>query len=144
MRFSFLIAGSVVCAAIGLCAPASANAFDLLFGTRQPSQGAWCARTNTGAGRVDENCIFDSFEACRRTVISGNRGFCTQNRHSPATLNIRSTKRSEFTASKSGPAGRMSAFGGKAAIARTLAECPLMMMWTAPTLRHQECYSVVA
>ena len=59
MRFSFLIAGSVVCAAIGLCAPASANAFDLLFGTRQPSQGAWCARTNTGAGRVDENCIFE-------------------------------------------------------------------------------------
>ena len=79
MRFTFLIACPVICAAIGLCAPAWANAFDLLFGTRQPSQGAWCARTNTGAGRVDENCIFDSFEACRRTVISGNRGFCTQN-----------------------------------------------------------------
>ena len=25
-----------------------------------------------------------------------------------------------------------------------LSPCPLMMMWTAPTLRHQECYSVVA
>jgi len=78
MRFAVVVAGPVVCATIGLCAPASADAFDFLFGAR-PSQGAWCARTNTGAGRIDEDCIFDSFEACRRTVIGGNRGFCTQN-----------------------------------------------------------------
>ena len=54
MRFSFLIAGSVVCAAIGFCAPASADAFDFLFGTRQPSQGAWCARTNTAVDIAHE------------------------------------------------------------------------------------------
>lgn len=34
---------------------------------------------NTGANRVQENCIFDLFEACRRMVISGNRGFCSRN-----------------------------------------------------------------
>jgi len=41
--------------------------------------GAWCARTNTGAGRVDENCGFKSIEACRRWVLGGNRGFCSPN-----------------------------------------------------------------
>ena len=40
---------------------------------------AWCTQANTGASRVRKNCVFDSFEACRRTVISGNRGFCTRN-----------------------------------------------------------------
>ena len=38
-----------------------------------------CAQANTGASRIRKNCIFDLFEACRRTVISGNRGFCTRN-----------------------------------------------------------------
>jgi hypothetical protein len=68
IRFSFLIAGLIISAPVGLYAgPASANA------------AAWCARVNTGAGRVQENCIFNSIEACRRTVLSGNRGFCTRN-----------------------------------------------------------------
>jgi len=80
MRVSFLIGALIVVAPIGLCAgPEPANAFDFLFGTRRPYEGAWCARTNTGAGRIDEDCVFDSFEACRRMVISGNRGFCTPN-----------------------------------------------------------------
>ena len=80
MRVSFLIGALLVIAPIGLCAGLQpANAFDFLFGTRRPYEGAWCARTNTGAGRVEEDCFFDSFEACRRTVISGNRGFCTPN-----------------------------------------------------------------
>ena len=40
MRFSFLIAALVVSAPNGLCAgPASADASDLLFGTRQPYEG---------------------------------------------------------------------------------------------------------
>ena len=68
MRFSFLIAGLIIFVPVGLCAgSASANA------------AAWCARVDAGAGRIEENCIFNSFEACRRTVLSGNRGFCTQN-----------------------------------------------------------------
>jgi hypothetical protein len=55
MRFSFLIAALVVSAPIGLCAgQASADVFDLLFGTRHPYEGPWCAQMNTGAGRVEE------------------------------------------------------------------------------------------
>ena len=42
-------------------------------------RGAWCARTNTGAGRVEENCGFVSIETCRRWVLGGNRGFCSPN-----------------------------------------------------------------
>ena len=34
---------------------------------------------NTGVGRVEEDCTFESFEACRQMVISSDRGFCTQN-----------------------------------------------------------------
>src|SRR5215467_11897336 len=79
MRVSFLIGALIVIAPIGLCTGLEPANADFLFGTRHPYEGAWCARTNTGAGRVEEDCIFDSFEACRRTVISGNRGFCTQN-----------------------------------------------------------------
>ena len=80
MRVSCLIGALIVVAPIGLCACLEpANAFDFLFGTRRPYEGAWCARTNTGAGRIEENCVFDSLEACRRTTISGNRGFCSPN-----------------------------------------------------------------
>jgi len=42
-------------------------------------KGAWCARTNTGAGRIQENCGFNSVEACRRWITGGNRGFCSRN-----------------------------------------------------------------
>ena len=41
--------------------------------------GAWCSQVNTGAGRIEENCGFASEEACRRTVLAGNRGFCIRN-----------------------------------------------------------------
>ena len=68
MRAWFLIAGLIVAAICAGLEQANAR-----------GHGAWCARTNTGAGRVQENCIFNSFEACRRTVISGNRGFCSRN-----------------------------------------------------------------
>jgi hypothetical protein len=80
MRFSCLIAALVVAAPIALgSGPASANAFDILFGNRHPYEGPWCAQMDTGAGRVEEDCTFDSFEACRQMVISGNRGFCMRN-----------------------------------------------------------------
>jgi hypothetical protein len=54
-----------------------------LYASSEPADargtGAWCARTNTGAGRVQNNCGFNSVEACRRWVLGGNRGFCTRN-----------------------------------------------------------------
>jgi hypothetical protein len=54
-----------------------------LYASSEPANargnGAWCARTNTGAGRVEENCGFSSIEACRRWVTGGNRGFCSRN-----------------------------------------------------------------
>ena len=80
MRVSFLTA-LVVFATVVLCAgPASAgSAFDAVFGTRHPYQGPWCAYMNTGAGRVEEDCTIESLAACRQMVLSGNRGFCTQN-----------------------------------------------------------------
>ena len=82
MRLRVLIA---VLAAAGFhAAPASAQMFEgqsVLFGRLHGSvyEGRWCAREDTGAGRVEENCHFDSFEACRRQIVQGNRGFCTQN-----------------------------------------------------------------
>ena len=80
MRFSFLISALVVSTPVSLCAgPASADAFNLLFGTRHPYEGPWCAQMDTGAGRVEEDCTIQSLAACRQMVISGNRGFCTQN-----------------------------------------------------------------
>lgn len=63
---------------------ASAQMFQdqsVLFGRRHGYvyEGRWCARENIGGARVEEDCTFDSFEACRRTVVQGNRGFCTEN-----------------------------------------------------------------
>ena len=84
MRLSALIAALIVAAPLGLCAgSASAQMFEdqsPLFGRRHGYvyEGAWCARENIG-GSIQEDCTFDSFEACRRLVIQGNRGFCTQN-----------------------------------------------------------------
>jgi hypothetical protein len=85
MRLSVLIAALAVAAPIGFCASqASAQFFrgqSVVFGRPHGSvyEGRWCARADTGGGRVEEDCTFDSFEACRRLVIQGNRGFCTQN-----------------------------------------------------------------
>ena len=73
LRRLYVVGGLIVASQCASLEAASAA------GARRPHEGAWCARTNTGAGRVQENCIFDSFEACRRTVISGNRGFCSRN-----------------------------------------------------------------
>ena len=85
MRLSSLIAALAVAAPIGLCAgSASAQFFEgqsILGGRPHGSvyEGRWCAQENIGGGAVQEDCSFDSFERCRRLVIQGNRGFCTQN-----------------------------------------------------------------
>jgi uncharacterized protein DUF3551 len=71
VRASLFLIGSLVIATLYLGLE-SASA-------RRSHVGAWCARVNTGANRVQENCTFDSAEACRRSVISGNRGFCSRN-----------------------------------------------------------------
>ena len=42
-------------------------------------QGRYCAVVSNGTGSVREICNFNSFEACRREVVSGNRGFCRNN-----------------------------------------------------------------
>jgi hypothetical protein len=84
MRLRILIAALTLAALIGLYAgPASAQFFEdqsILFGRRHGYvyEGAWCAREDIG-GSIQEDCTFDSFELCRRAVIQGNRGFCTQN-----------------------------------------------------------------
>lgn len=88
MRLSGLIAAFAVAVPLALdAAPAAAQPFQpfagqsILFGRPHGSlyEGRWCLRENTGAESVQENCQFDSFEACRRLAIGGNRGFCTQN-----------------------------------------------------------------
>jgi uncharacterized protein DUF3551 len=68
MRVSFVICGLIAAALFAAAGPTHAR-----------GKAAWCARTNTGAGRVEENCGFNSIEACRRWVIGGNRGFCSPN-----------------------------------------------------------------
>jgi Protein of unknown function (DUF3551) len=42
-------------------------------------EGPWCATVSLGPGVVSENCQIRDFETCRQEVVSGNRGFCTQN-----------------------------------------------------------------
>ena len=85
MRLSVLILALAVAAPIGLCAGSASAKFregqSVLFGRPYGSvyQGRWCAQENIGGGTVQEDCSFDSFEACRRLVIQGNRGFCSQN-----------------------------------------------------------------
>jgi hypothetical protein len=84
MRLSYLIAALAIAAPIGVMAgTASAQIFEdqgPITGRRwgHAYEGRWCARQD-GGGDIQEDCSFDSFEACRLLVISGNRGFCTQN-----------------------------------------------------------------
>jgi len=84
MRISNLIMALAVAAPIGLAAgTASAQLFEdqsPLFGRRwgHVYEGRWCARENIGSA-IQEDCTFDSFEACRQLIVQGNRGFCTQN-----------------------------------------------------------------
>ena len=43
------------------------------------AEGRYCAVVFEGEGSVKEICHFNSFEACRLEVISGNRGTCGNN-----------------------------------------------------------------
>ena len=42
-------------------------------------EGRYCAVVFNGEGAVKEICHFNSFEACRLEVVSGNRGTCGNN-----------------------------------------------------------------
>ena len=84
MRLSVLIAALAVVAPIGLCAgspqrnssKARASCSAGLTALSMRAAGA-PARALAGASR--KTAISNFFEACRRQVIQGNRGFCTQN-----------------------------------------------------------------
>lgn len=39
----------------------------------------WCAVLSMGHGAAYWDCQYATFEACRPTVLAGNRGFCNQN-----------------------------------------------------------------
>jgi hypothetical protein len=45
-------------------------------------QGPWCA-VETGRNTGYWNCRMRTFEECRREVVAGNRGVCTQNPNWP-------------------------------------------------------------
>jgi hypothetical protein len=45
-------------------------------------EGPWCA-VEIGRGSGYRNCRMRSFEECRRDVVAGNRGLCTQNPNWP-------------------------------------------------------------
>jgi hypothetical protein len=79
MRGRFLLA-VLIAAPLGLSAsPASADLLGFLFGGPRAPEGRWCAHMNAGLDHIEKDCTFNSFEACRRLVTSGNRGFCVQN-----------------------------------------------------------------
>jgi hypothetical protein len=54
-----------------------------LFASSRPAlaygEHPWCAVHSVGAGEVQWECEYDSIEACRPTILSGNRGFCNPN-----------------------------------------------------------------
>lgn len=54
----------------------------MLFDLRPaPAAGLapWCAVIPMGPGDAYWDCQYPSIEACRPTIISGNRGFCNPN-----------------------------------------------------------------
>ena len=83
MRLRSLLIALAISAPVGFYAGSASAQFQdqsILFGRRHGYvyEGVWCARENIG-GSIQEDCTFDSFENCRRAVVQGNRGFCTQN-----------------------------------------------------------------
>jgi hypothetical protein len=43
------------------------------------AEGPWCAIIGMTDDSTYEDCQYRSFEACRATVLAGNRGFCNHN-----------------------------------------------------------------
>ena len=87
MRLSGVIAALVVAAPLGLCAgsavaqplPQAFQGQSIWGGRPNTPKAAWCMNLNSGADRVEEDCSFNSFAACRRAIGNANNGFCTQN-----------------------------------------------------------------
>lgn len=69
-----------IAALVGTMLLAAGPSYAAYGGDRAPyGQGRYCAVVNNGTGSVREICDFNSFEACRLEVVSGNRGFCRNN-----------------------------------------------------------------
>jgi hypothetical protein len=69
-----------IAALTGTMLLAASPSYAAYGGDRAPyGQGRYCAVVNNGTGSVREICDFNSFEACRLEVVSGNRGFCRNN-----------------------------------------------------------------
>ena len=43
------------------------------------ADGPWCAFISVTDDSTYEDCQYRTFEACRSTVLAGNRGFCNHN-----------------------------------------------------------------
>jgi hypothetical protein len=58
---------------------ATLGATVLACGPGAAAEGRYCAVVSQGEGSTKEICHFNSFEACRLEVVSGNRGTCGNN-----------------------------------------------------------------
>ena len=55
----------------------AALSFDVPFA--KAAEGPWCAFINLTDDSTYEDCQYRTFEACRVTILAGNRGFCNHN-----------------------------------------------------------------
>lgn len=85
MRLWTVIAALLVAVALGAgTGPALAQYFrpfegqTILGGRPNTPKAPWCMNLNSGADRVEEDCSFASFAACRRALGNANNGYCTQ------------------------------------------------------------------
>ncbi len=74
MRFALLALAGLAALTVASCVTDS-----------RAVEGPWCAIQDNGGGNLVSNCYVPNFEACRRLVIAGNRGYCGRNpRWNPA------------------------------------------------------------
>lgn len=66
----YLLATAVVATAILAQTPT---------GQARAAEAPWCSYSSVGNFSLAEDCSFVTFEACRDTVLAGNRGFCNHN-----------------------------------------------------------------
>jgi hypothetical protein len=83
MRLSGVIAALLIVAPLGVgtavAQPFQPYAGQTWWGGRPNTPPAgWCLNANSGAGRVEEDCSFASYRACRFALGNANNGFCTQ------------------------------------------------------------------
>ncbi len=60
--------------------------------TAQSAEAPWCASFATDSSGSYDDCRYRSIEDCRRAVIAGNRGVCTQNPRWPGWYPRRSRR----------------------------------------------------